>query len=365
MMFPFSRHARAAVCLRGLCLIAAMAFFNGLAISAGPPVGPDGKSVLVLRNGRIISGRVSQGSGGFIVKKINGSVLVPFKYVRLRASDLRDAYRRLRESVKVPSATAHIALANWCLTQQMYDETLAELKAALKIEPDRAEARNMLRRLEELLNPRGAQHLVADAVAQKTGDGFALPETSSLGSLSRETARQFVTKVQPLIMNNCAIGGCHSSRVQNAFRLSRVRAGAGNSRIRTERNLAAILRYIDAGDPDGSRLLTVPRGNHGRAGRAIFSGRRSADQFGLLKSWVRAAAGEKASTLRRRSTNFVNKQPALPPADLLPRSIPETGPQRSAAADDPLLKAVLREERPDAFDPEEFNLQAVNSTGQR
>jgi hypothetical protein len=343
-----------------------MMFFDRSARSAGPPVGPGGQSVLVLNNGRIISGRISQGAGGYLVHKANGSVLVPFKQVHLQAADLRDAYRRLRESVRVPSATTHIALANWCLTQQMFDETRAELRSALQIDPDRAEARNMLRRLEEILNPRGALHLVSDAAVRKTDDGFAPPETSSLGGLSREAARQFVTKVQPLMMNNCAIAGCHSSRAQNAFRLSRVRSGAGNSRVLTERNLAVVLTYIDSSDPDGSRLLTIPRGNHGRAGRAIFSGRRSADQFSLLKSWVRLAAGENASTTnkltsstpRRRSTAFVNKQPAPAWADLRPRSYPETNPSSSAAAGDPLLRAILREERLDAFDPDEFNRQS-------
>lgn len=345
--------------------------------AADSPVSESVTSVLVMNNGRVLSGRVSQSAGGYLVRTTAGSVLVPFERVHLHATDLRDAYRRLRSSMPNPSASTHIALARWCLTQQLYRETQAELRSALEIEPDRVEARNMLRRLEEILHPTDAVHREVIQVETRTEDGFAVPPSSSLGGVSREAARQFVSEVQPLLMNSCATARCHGTQARNDFRLSPVRIGAGGSRLLTERNLAAVLNRIDADDPRGSSLLVVPRGNHGPGGRAIFSGPRGADQFDLLRGWVLQVAEESLTTGGHpvRTGEHAARSSQEPQPALYPQlSAPGTSGKPSAADDpsettrvnatldrDPLLEAILREERPDAFDPAEFNRQTQPS----
>ncbi|MBT4866231.1 MAG: hypothetical protein HON53_14100 [Planctomycetaceae bacterium] len=347
--------------------------------------GSNDRNVLVLTNGRVISGRVSQGAGGFMVKtESGGSILVPFDRIRFHASDMHDAYLRFLESFPNPSPDTHVALAGWCLTQQLYDETKIELRAALKANPNHTEARNMLRRLEVILKPQSSPQETTTKAQSQTGDGFETPPASSLAGLSREAALEFVTKVQPLMMNSCAQAGCHSVGSRNAFQLERVRLGPRSSRVLTQRNLAATLQYINRSDADGSRMLTVPLGSHGRGGRPIFSRSRGTGQFKLLRNWVRRIAAESpaekraAKSSERRGDNFAGSRTArgnftlqrgqqprstLDRNDTLrgesPKSITNARPSadraRVTTGGDALLEAIVREQRRDAFDPAEFN----------
>jgi hypothetical protein len=366
----------------------------GTVVSAGEvAAGSNDRNVLVLTNGRVISGRISQGAGGFIVKtESGGSILVPFDRIRLRASDMHDAYLRFLESFPNPSPETHVALAGWCLTQQLYDETKIELRAALKANPNHTEARNMLRRLEVILKPQSSPQEATTKERSQTGDGFESPPTSSLAGLSRDAALEFVTKVQPLMMNSCAMAGCHSVGSRTAFQLERVRLGRRSSRVLTQRNLAATLQYIDRSDADGSRMLTVPLENHGRGGRPIFSRSRDTNQFQLLRNWVRRIAAESPAEIRtansgdRRRDKYAESrttrgkftlQPGQQPSSTLrrkdtlrgesPKSILNARPgnaassrskadrAREATGGDALLEAIVREQRRDAFDPAEFN----------
>jgi len=329
-------------------------------------------SLLVLINGRIISGRIHQSSGGYIVERPNGRLLVPFQQIHIQAIDLRDAYRQLRESVPSPTAGTHVALARWCLTHELFDETRNELRAALEIDPRMTEARDMLRRLEEILNPQNPAHRKHESFKPRTDDGFTFPEPRSLSGLARAPAQQFVTKVQPILMNNCARAGCHSAKARSSFRLERVRTGRGGSRTMTERNLAATLQLIDIKEPDASPLLSIPSGKHGRGGRAIFSGLRGSRQSNILRDWVREVAEARSGAATKSSKQFVDTEgdrpqgtPTWANKGVMPVAAAKfdksTNTGIGAASGDPLLKAILREERKDAFDPEEFNRQTRRS----
>jgi hypothetical protein len=355
--------------------------------------GPNERNVLVLTNGRVVSGRISQGAGGFMVQtESGGSILVPFDRVRLRASDLHGAYLRFLELFPNPSPDTHVALARWCLTQQLYDETKTELRVALKVNANHTEARNMLRRLEVILNPPNSERDAAAKERQQTGDGFESTPASSLAGLSRGAALDFVTRVQPLMMNSCALAGCHSTGSRTEFQLARTRLRPRSSRLLTERNLAATLQYIDRSDADDSPMLTFPLGNHGRGGRPIFAGSGGIDQFKLLRNWVRRIAAESPSDTKaakpsgRSGEEFAESRDArshltLPsgqqaqltsgrtkaPRNEAPKRFSDSRPgnatdsrsKRNRVEDvtggDPLLEAILREKRRDAFDPAEFN----------
>lgn len=336
--------------------------------------------LLVLNNGRIVKGVVKKSAGGYLLEKPNGSLLVPFEQVKFEATDLSHAYRKLRASLPERSATNHIALARWCLLQQLHEEARMELRDALVLEPSRNDARSMLRRLEEILNPDDPLHLSLPASTPLTSDGFALPEVHSLSGLSHASARAFVSQVQPTLMNKCGNASCHGPEVDNDFRLTPVRIGQ-TSRVVTERNLAVILNYIDVDAPRNSRLLTEPVGNHGSTGRAIFHGLGAAEQRNSLRDWVFAVAAElaaqerqkqEAPTIARRSAATATRgkmggtrrrpiTPGLPwqrELSLQESPLVETNPVSADRPLDPrdeILERILRDERKDAFDPDAFN----------
>ncbi|MCC7421262.1 MAG: hypothetical protein IT428_13340, partial [Planctomycetaceae bacterium] len=157
---------------------------------AGPP-----PRILVLQNGRIVEGRISQSPGGYMVEKPNGSMLVPYDRVQFGAQDRLDALKKFRETMPKEVTGSNVVLARWCLTYDMHQQAAEELRKALEKDPNNAEARGMLQRLEDLHAAPRITHHAATGRSPKTDDGFELPEVESLGGLTRKTAQEFVQQV--------------------------------------------------------------------------------------------------------------------------------------------------------------------------
>jgi hypothetical protein len=87
-------------------------------------------------------------------------------------------------------------------------------------------------------------------------------------------------------MNNCTASGCHGQQSQSAFRLYRTPTGDQANRRLTQRNLYAVLQYIDRENPAESPLLTVPSKPHGTLKTAIFSEHRTG-QYMRLVGWAK------------------------------------------------------------------------------
>lgn len=305
--------------------------------------------LLLFHNGRVIEGRISQSAAGYVVERANGSVLFPFEQVRFVADDLPDAYRQQRDSLGKAPPEDHLKLAEWCLTYRLYDEARDELRRVLRQSPERDDARKLLARVEELSNPDRLPHRQEAPRKPVTADGYVVPEVQSLGGLSRETAEEFTLRVQPILMNKCANGSCHGPHAANEFRLTLVR-GQGNHRLYAERNLATVMRYLNLDRPERSPLLTQPRGNHGGSVRSIFPGSTGAAQLRTLHDWVRNVAKDKGHEPSPAATSQVIVQTSAESISDVPLHA-----HQAAATNDEFLDGILRDQRPDPFDPNVFN----------
>lgn len=328
------------------------------------PGGGDASSlssgVLVTLEGRIIEGRITRNAGGYQVEQPGVRFVVPDAQVQVEAADRQEAFRKLRGTLPLDRPGPHVALARWCIGHEMHDNARLELLHALRLEPQHAEARSTLKRLEEATKSGKAAHLGRAAAALRTADGFDPPEAVSLGGLSPEAAREFVLRVQPVLVNKCGNASCHGPAAENDLRLHPVRPGQAAHRGLTERNLAAVLKHVDRDQPERSRLLTAPDGNHDRGGQPVFRDRNAEAQRAILAEWVRTIAADLPETPMGDRTS-----PAPSLADAAPRaespSDARSGVSRAPVpsplsdADEEFLQNILREERPDAFDPEEFN----------
>ena len=141
----------------------------------------------------------------------------------------------------------------------------------------------MRTRIEAMLSPRAEEPKKKPSIYER----IAAPDVTALAGLSPNVSRRFVSRVQPILMNGCALAGCHGPKSSNGFQLVRVRLNGGNRRGVSERNLAATLRFVNVQNASRSPLLTTPMGNHGRRGKAVFRGRGGARQLEELRSWVR------------------------------------------------------------------------------
>jgi hypothetical protein len=147
--------------------------------------------------------------------------------------------------------------------------------------------------------------------------------------------------VQPILMNNCALAGCHGPQGPAELRLQRVHLNIRAARGPTESNLLQILKHIDREKPRASPLLTLPQENHGLRGRPVFSGPKAADQLATLKAWVVKAAQAQNAAEEKAARLKAKKKPSkeiVPVSEEREADAPEVG-------------------KPDPFDPEQFNHQ--------
>jgi hypothetical protein len=95
----------------------------------------------------------------------------------------------------------------------------------------------------------------------------------------------FTRKVQPVLVNNCSLSGCHQTGGKLSFQLDRALLRGEANRRTTMHNLEAALALVDRAHPDQSPLLTVPRKTHGGTAGPIF-GPRQQQAFNHLVDWV-------------------------------------------------------------------------------
>ncbi len=301
------------------------------------------QNVIVLRDGRVLQGAIEDRPGGYLVEVANGSVIVPFEQVRLTAVSLLDAYEKLRRGMEQPNAADLVALARWCAAHRLYGAARDELTAALRLEPERQEARDLLVEISKV----GQLDRDAESPApplRRTSDGFQSGSVESLGGLAPETARDFVSKVQPLVMNRCGSAGCHGAAGSSSFRLMPVRLGSSGHRVYTERNLSAVLALVDHQQPAQSPLLLAANGERPDSHHTVPAGPRAADQFRLLQTWVQAAVRDREGPS------------GVPVASQASRDREMSAPEPAVeTSDESLLEQVLQDARPDRFDPAVFN----------
>lgn len=288
-----------------------LSILGSMVLLAADDDGEPRERVILMKSGRVLTGLATRNPGGWLVEQGNGRVQVPGDQVAFVARSLVDAYRQQRDSVIEPTPATHLALAQWCLSFRLHDEARDELRKCLKLDPDHSAARKLLRRIDDMLEP--VTQKKATPAAQRTSDGFLVPDIESLGGLSNDAAVSFTQRIQPLLMNKCGSASCHGStapsETTDRFHLFPVRNGSSSHRMYTERNLAEVLRFIDVSDPALSPLAMMPQGSHaGTAG--IFHGTNGNVQLKMLRTWIKTVANEKrieADELESRPT-IANKR---------------------------------------------------------
>ena len=267
-------------------------------------------------------------------------MFIPFEQVRFEADDLADAYRKLRKSLPELTANSHMWLARWCLTHHQINFARQEIADALDMEPQRSDAKRMLERLNAAAKPKSQP-----TPPPKREDGFVTAPVESLAGLDRASAQEFVLKVQPILQNKCGNVRCHGSRAENDFKL--LPSFGASSRIRAERNLANVLKYVDAGSPQKSTLLQYARNNHAPTRRAVFYGRAGETQLSRIENWLDGLADDARSISR----NAI-QQTSLAQATETSESEAAT---RKVIYRPPTAASDANELGRDAFDPAEFN----------
>lgn len=334
---------------------------------ADPPTGETESPprLLLLFDGRVIIGDISEVAGGYAVRRAEGTITLPFEFVRLTATTLLNAYEKQRDNLENPNAQQHLTLARWCLRHRLQEQAVTELEAALKLEPFRTEARELLQLIA------AAEQ---SAEQQRTGPEPATtnPVEQTSAGISPDNHLEFIRRIQPLLVNKCGNATCHGSASSNSLRLHNVRTGRRHQRIHSDQNLAMVLEFVDADFPLHSPLLRQPQDPDSLAHRGVFAGALGEEQVRLLHDWIhevavdRQLAFDDVSPIDNDPRLSDDPLPAIEQTEHAEESVPlTTGPRiidiprksddRRSPLSSELLRNILDEERHDSFDPGEFN----------
>jgi hypothetical protein len=350
------------------------------------------EGVLLLRNGEVLEGKISRVGELYYVALPSaghqerpdhpldgqkaalpnawsgGEIRVKAADVELACRSLEEGYRRKRAATKPGDADAHVRLAQWCLRHGLLGHAGLELADALEADPTHPMIGLLERRLKLAVEP------PPSAPARSVDQTPSLEELDHLvRRLPPGSVETFTQTIQPLLTNYCAAGGCHGPRSEGKFQLLRMPPGRPPLRRLTQRNLQAVLAWVDREDPAASRLLTVPIAPHGTAKKAVF-GQAQAEQYKRMVDWVCLLSNHPAAkvpeSVAPKEKPPVRAMPAeLPAAD---RSAPKTpggagrrpraGSKQEAPQKPPAQAPSVRRGGPpsaftpvDPFDPEIFN----------
>jgi len=256
---------------------------------AEPTDRSNGTGYLLLRNGNVLQGQVQSCDGGYKVAVPGGEIFVAERDVELRASSLRECYRRKLAAVPPGDAQSRLELALWCLRYQLLEEAREGLAAARLLDASHPMIPLVARRLG-----------VATAGPMPRSGTSPLPDRGpSLEQLERlvrgmppGTVEKFTQVVQPLLIHRCGTSQCHGQASRSRFRLLAFSGLQRPTRVATQRNLHAVLEQLDLENPAESPLLRAAIEPHGTCQQPPFLS-TAVDQYREIVDWVAALAAGK------------------------------------------------------------------------
>jgi hypothetical protein len=269
--------------MKALCA-ATLGLWTMIAAAADEP--PPGPGVLLLRNGQMIEGRVSREDDHYLVRFPDGEIRLRSVDVELYCRNLEEGYQRKRAAIAAGNVQDHLDLAQWCQRHKLYRYAADELAAAAAIDPSHPML-GVLRRRQDMAQEPPWQPSAPTAKA-------AGPSAEDLDRMTRGlppgAVETFAQVVQPLLMNHCMASGCHGPQSETAFRLMRIPVNQPPGRRLTQRNLHAVLQFVNYNDAQASRLLAAISGPHATLKAAIFADRQ-AGHYKQLADWVNQVSG--------------------------------------------------------------------------
>jgi hypothetical protein len=314
--------------------------------AADRPVPPTTGHILILENERTLEGDIERVGDQYRIKRTVGETWVPADKVMWLCADLPEAYAFLRRRANLDDADERLRLAKWCHAQGLKEEALAEVSAAVAIQPRQQEAQRLLRRLQQ-----------AAPVAPAAPTSATEPAPTALPpvDVSAEAMNQFATRIQPILMNACV--NCHGTGQGGSFKLINTHEHASFVPKTTQQNLTSVLAQVNLEQPRSSPLLTKAGSVHGAMGEAPLSGRKM-PAYHALEEWVKL-------TLANQPT--AHDQPILTATESSSKTTKPAAPKTAAEkpsgvkgedAIAPSSEKTNAKEPSDPFDPAIFNREA-------
>ena len=313
-MAPLNRKSKAGLAALGLSLASASLAPGQEAappipatMPAQAPSDAPAFAVLLLSNGRILQGNVSEAPAGdaYELHLKGGSIPVLKKDVVKRYRSMVAMYEDKAAHLAERDPDERMKLALWCLEQHMEAQAREQLQAVLAINPGDRRAARMVANIDGNAQRAAARdpevraaaaEVVANPSREREPAAMAVPRPRTVAGRSAErpvifdlpadvATRRFVEfawDVHPILQASC--GSCHNESYQGDFRLlGRSRREWTADVVRA--NLDATLRYVRRDDPVHSDLVAYAANPHGPSPRPVFSGPNDR-RYQRLVAWL-------------------------------------------------------------------------------
>ena len=261
--------------------------------SSIPAVTENGKSVLLLRNGQTFTGLIAKpadmATHYIVLDPLGNRLRFPSDQVEFVSDSLLEIYAYRRASQIRNNATACLQLAQWCMQSQLFTEAQDQINNAIAINGRSRAAVQLEIRLDllrsasvsstaESTNTNASRSIIDADIVQRRID-----------QLSAGVLQQFIHSIQPLLLNRCAVAGCHGPSPRSSYLLFRTSAKHAVPHRVSQRNLYNTLATLDLDKPDRSLLLTAATTSHGAQTKPSLEMDASED-ITTLVNWVRVVA---------------------------------------------------------------------------
>ena len=165
-----------------------------------------GDSLLLLRNGRLLQGRITLTGDRYAVVIPGGEISVKASDVQQHCRDVADAYRVKRAMARLDSVQDHVELAQWCHRLGLAELAAEELAEAKAIEPTHPMLPLVERQLRVALQSK-------DAAGEAAAPAISGPSVQDFDRMVRvmppKTVETFAQVIQPMLVNHCGSAACH------------------------------------------------------------------------------------------------------------------------------------------------------------
>jgi hypothetical protein len=316
--------------------------------------------LLVLRNGQVLQGEVTQ-AGDYYVVTLGGTSEIRLKAAEVEAvcASLDEAYEFKVGHLSGSGARPHLELAEWCLRHDLHARCAQQLVAAMRLEPDNPGLKLLERRLEFAAQQPKERDQATPTAASAIVSSEKMEQ--AIRDLPAGSVEKFAAVIQPILLNRCGANQCHGPNSKSEFRLLRPSPGQVANRRFTQRNLYAALEQLDRSQPEASPLLTLPQHRHGTSLTAVFD-KHSQKQLDDLAKWINITLASPqppptipaATPTLSQSSGDASPKPPAPATPGDPSSTRVMKPAVESAESKPAAAAERFVPR-DRFDPEIFN----------
>jgi len=287
-------------CLR--CLLATLTIF--LLVASWPSITDaqykpveipttNNNSVVLLRNGQTFTGAISKSPGIHarytLIDAAGNQLRFPNDQVEFVSDSILEVYAYRRATQIRNNAPACLALALWCMPLRLFDQAQEQIDNAISINGRSATITRLEIRLGLLRSPPTSHAAQSIAPAASTNIINADQVRQRIDQFPDAVVHQFIRSVQPLLLNRCALAGCHGPTPKSTFVLFRTSANRPIPHRISQRNLYNTLTTLDLVQPENSSLLTVATTLHGAQNQPALGIDTSQDLANLV-NWVRVVA---------------------------------------------------------------------------